>query len=227
MAIPIPPAIAKIAPDGNLTPRQVRRFMIDMVMRNGKPGTGSGHEFMRRRTAMNPWPDLRPILKGIDWAIVGGVATRAYMPERMTGDLDILVHRDDGDTVIAKLKEAGYREGSRLAIPGILMISPEDVEVDVLFGDYPWLIQALAHPFNDPAGYPVIALPYLILLKMNAQRTRDMGDLGTLLGWASDDDLDEVRQVVAKYAPEDAEDLESLIFIGKKERGLPPTSPEG
>jgi hypothetical protein len=73
----------------------------------------------------------------------------------------------------------------------------------------------------------VIALPYLILLKMNAQRTRDMGDLGTLLGWASDDDLDEVRQVVAKYAPEDAEDLESLIFIGKKERGLPPTSPEG
>ena len=81
MATHIPPAIAKIAPDGNLTPRQMRRFMIDMVLRKGKPGTGSGHEFMRRRTAMNPWPDLRPILKEFEWAIVGGVATRAYMPE--------------------------------------------------------------------------------------------------------------------------------------------------
>lgn len=176
---------------------------------------------------MNPWPDLRPILQGIDWVIVGGVATRAYMPERMTGDLDILVHRDDGDAVIAKLKEAGYRESSRLAIPGYLMVSPEGVEVDVLFGDYPWLGKALAHPSKDPAGYPVIALPYLILLKMNAQRTRDMGDLGTLLGWASDVDLDAVRAVLKQYSPEDLEDLESLIFIGKKEQELPPDSKEG
>src|SRR6266487_6119136 len=113
MATSIPPAIAKIAPDGNLTPRQIRRIMIDMAKRNGKPGTGSSVEFMRRRTAMNPWPDLRPILKGIDWAIVGGVATRAYMPERMTKDLDILVHREDEDSVITKLKKAGYRMASR------------------------------------------------------------------------------------------------------------------
>ena len=139
MTTHIPPAIAKIAPDGNLTPRQIRRFMIDMVLRNGKPGTGSSHEFMRRRTAMNPWPDLRHILKGIDWAIVGGVATRAYMPERMTKDLDILVHDDDAEIVIAKLKEAGYRIESQLAIPGVLMLSPEGVEVDVLLGVIPGL----------------------------------------------------------------------------------------
>ena len=176
---------------------------------------------------MNPWPDLRPILKGIDWVIVGGVATRAYMPERMTKDLDILVHQRDGEAVIAKLKDAGYRIESRLAIPGILMLSPEGVEVDVLYGEYPWLGKALKHPAKDSAGYPVIALPYLIILKMNAQRTRDMGDLGTMLGWASDADLDEVRAVVAQYAPEDLEDLEALIFIGKRERELPPDSREG
>ncbi len=88
--LPVPPAIAKIAPDGNLTPCQVRRFMIEMALKRGKPGTGSSHEFMK--TAMNPWPDLRPILKGIQWAIVGGVATRAYMPERTTKDMDIAVH---------------------------------------------------------------------------------------------------------------------------------------
>jgi hypothetical protein len=223
--LPVPPAIAKIAPDGNLTPRQLRRFMIDMVLRRVKPGTGSGHDFMRRRTAMNPWPDLRPILKGIQWVIVGGVATRAYMPERMTKDLDILVHESDGEEVIKKLEQAGYHIVSRLAVPGYLLHSPEGVELDVIFGKYRWLKEALSHPGQDPAGYPVVGLPYLVMMKMSAQRTRDMGDLGTLLGWASDAELDAVRAVVKKYAPEDLEDLESLIFIGKKEQEIPP--PEG
>jgi hypothetical protein len=224
MATHIPPAIAKIAPDGNLTPRQLRRFMIDMVMRNGKPGTGSSHEFMRRRTAMNPWPDLRPILKGLNWAIVGGVATRAYMPERMTKDLDILVHQSDSDTVLQRLEQAGYRIVSRLAVPGYLMTSPDGIELDVLVGNYPWLKKALTHTGRDPAGYPVIKLPYLVLMKMESQRVRDLGDLGTMLGWASDADLDEVRAVVKQYTPEDLEDLESLIFIGKKEQENPPST---
>lgn len=170
---------------------------------------------------MNPWPDLRPILRGIDWVIIGGVATRAYMPERMTKDLDILIHKDDGKAVIARLEKAGYKTVSRLAVPGYLMLSPEDVEVDVIFGDHPWLKTALAHPVKDPAGYPVIGMPYLILLKMAAQRAQDWADASRIMGWASDADLDEVRAVVARYAPEDSEDLESLIFIGKKEQETP------
>jgi hypothetical protein len=43
-----------------------------------------------------------------------------------------------------------------------------------------------------------------------------------MVGWASDAELDEVRAVVAEYSPEDSEDLESLIFIGKKEQEFPP-----
>ncbi len=220
--MPVPPAIAKIAPDGNLTPRQLRRFMIDMVLRRVKPGTGSSHEFMRRRTAMIPWPDLRPILKGIQWALVGGVATRAYMPERTTKDMDIIVHEKDGEEAIKRLENAGYRIASRLAVPGYLMLAPDGTELDVLFGRDTWLKEALENPGKDPAGYPVVGLPYLIMMKMSAQRTRDMGDLGTLLGWASDEALDEVRAVVKKYAPEDLEDLEALIYIGRKEQEIPP-----
>jgi hypothetical protein len=102
------------------------------------------------------------------------------------------------------------------------MLSPEGVELDVLFGNDKWLKKALANPGQDPAGYPVIKLPYLVMMKMNAQRVRDFGDLGTMLGWASDVDLDEVRAVVKQYAPEDLEDLESLIFIGKREQASPP-----
>jgi len=173
---------------------------------------------------MNSWPDLRSILKGIDWMIIGGVATRAYMPERMTKDLDIFVQQSDGEAVIARLKQAGYQVVSKLAIPGYVMLSPEGIEVDVIFGNAAWLKEALSHVASDEAGYPVIALPYLILLKMTAQRAQDWADVSRMLGWASDAKLDEVRAVVARYAPEDAEDLESLIFIGKKEREVPPSA---
>jgi hypothetical protein len=201
--------------------------MIEMVLRRGKPGTGSSHEFMRRRTAMNPWPDLRPILKGIDWAIIGGVATRAYMPERMTKDLDILVHKKDGEAVVKKLEGAGYRIVSPLAVPGYLMLSPDGIELDVLFGNYPWLKEALDTRGNDPVGYPVVRLPYLTLLKLTAQRAQDWTDVSRMLGWASEADLDEVRAVVKRYSPEDLEDLESLIFIGKKEQEIPPQAGDG
>lgn len=171
---------------------------------------------------MNPWPDLRPILKGIPWAIVGGVATRAYMPERMTKDLDILVHQSDSEAVVKRLEQAGYRTASRLAVPGYLLTSPDGIELDVLFGNYPWLKKALADPGQDPAGYPVIKLPYITLMKMAAQRAQDWADVSRMLGWASDADLDEVRAVVKQYAPEDLDDLESLIFIGKREQQSPP-----
>jgi hypothetical protein len=224
---PVPPAIARIAPDGKLTPRQIRRFMIDMLKRRVKPGTGSSHEFMRRRTAMNPWPDLRPILKGIDWAIIGGVATRAYMPERMTKDLDIIIHHANGEEAIKRLEQAGYHSASQLAIPGYLMLAPDGTELDIIFGNHPWLKEALDHPAHDPAGYPVVKLPYLILLKMEAQRAQDWADVSRMLGWASDADLDEVRAAVKQYMPEDVEDLESLIFIGKKEQEYPPSDEMG
>lgn len=171
---------------------------------------------------MNPWPDLRSILQGVDWAIIGGVATRAYMPERMTKDLDILVQQKQGDTVIEKLKQAGYQIASRLAIPGYTMRSPEGIEVDVIFRSDPWLKEAFSKVVFDAAGYPILGLPYLILLKMTAQRAQDLADVTRMLGLASDADLKEVRKVVARYSPQDSEDLESLIFIGRKEQEIPP-----
>jgi hypothetical protein len=66
-------------------------------------------------------------------------------------------------------------------------------------------------------------LPYLILLKMAAQRAQDWADVSRMLGWASDADLDEVRAVMKRYMSEYSEDLESLIFIGKKEQEFPPS----
>ena len=214
----IPPAIAAVAPDGQLTPAQRRRILIDICRRRIRPGTGSSLEFLRRRTAMNPWPDLRPVLQGIPWVVIGAVATRAYMPERATKDLDILVRREDGDEVRKRLEAAGYTFVTHLTVvPGFLVHSPEGVEVDVMLGDDPWLEEALAHPRQDPAGFPVLDLPYLVLVKMESSRAQDVADLSRMLGLASDEELASVRAIVARHAPTEMDDLESLIYLGRFE----------
>ncbi|MFO7537167.1 MAG: hypothetical protein R6X32_03805 [Chloroflexota bacterium] len=43
--VTLPAAIAKIAPDGKLTPRQRRRILLEMALRRVRPGTGSSHEY--------------------------------------------------------------------------------------------------------------------------------------------------------------------------------------
>jgi hypothetical protein len=166
---------------------------------------------------MNPWPDLRPVLRGIPWVVVGAVATRAYMPERATKTLDILVRQEDGDEVRERLNAAGYKIISRLAVPGFLVRAPDGTEVDVILGSYLWLSEALAHIKRDPAGYPVLDLPYLVIMKLAASRLQDTADLSRMLGLAADEELTRVRAVVARYAPDDLADLESLIYLGRFE----------
>ena len=222
--LPIPPQVAAIAPDGNLTPRQRRRLKLKILLRRQRPGTGSAHEFLRRRTAVIEWPDLREILKGIPWVLIGGVATRAYMAERMTKDLDVLVHERDGEEARRRLEAAGYIFLSKLVVPGVLLRSPDGAEIDVIYGRYPWLDKALGHPHHDAAGYPVIALPYLVLLKLWATRDQDWTDITRMLSTATDEQLEEVRAVVKRYSPEDSDDLETMIYLGKREMEMPKQS---
>ncbi len=44
-----------------------------------------------------------------------------------------------------------------------------------------------------------------------------LGDLSRMLGLASDAELARVRQIVARYSPDDLADLESLIYLGRFE----------
>jgi hypothetical protein len=187
-----------------------------------KPGTGSSYEFLHRRTAMQPWPDLRPILSGLPWAVVGAVATRAYMPERATQDLDILAHQRNQKEVIKRLEAAGYRRGAPLTISGFTFYAPDGVEVDVIFGNQRWLDEALAQLHQDPAGYPILALPHLVLLKLEASRTQDLGDIARMLGLASAEEIARVRSMINRYTPDAAEDIESLIYLGQLEMQQPP-----
>ncbi len=174
---------------------------------------------MRERSALYAWPDLRAILKGIRWAVVGAVATRAYMPERMTSDFDILVHHHDGDAALARLNDAGFEVASELSIPGFMLNAPDGTEIDLLLIPFEWLDEALQPDQTDAAGYPVLGLPYLVLMKMETSRPQDLGDLSRMLGLADEDDLTQVRAAVIRHMPDAAEDLESLIYLGRLEMG--------
>lgn len=168
---------------------------------------------------MQQWPDLRGILVGIPWALAGGVATRAYMPERLTQDLDILVRAQDEQEALSRLERAGYLRVERLAIPGHQLRSPQGVEVDLLIGEAGWVDEALGQPAIDGAGYPVLPLAYLVLMKLMSMRAQDWADVSRMLGFASETELDAVRQVVSLHSPVDREDLEALIYLGKREIG--------
>jgi hypothetical protein len=213
----VPPAVAAIAPDGKLTPAQRRRLLLSISLRKQKPGTGSAPEFLRRREAMIVWPDLRTVLQGVRWAVVGAVATRAYMPERMTRDFDILVHFQDGDEALTRLRNDGYQMASELSIPRYTLNAPGGAEIDLHLIPFVWLDEAFQHDHRDAAGFPVLGLPYLVLMKLETSRAQDLADLAKMLGLAADEDLDRIREIVVRHMLDASEDLESLIYLGRLE----------
>ena len=176
------------------------------------------------------WPDLTPVLHPLLWATVGAAATRLYMPERMTQDLDIIVQTTDAAAVRQKLTAAGFRYSGELTIAGSSWTAPDGATIDVLEGAEPWWAQAIvaAQHNRDAQGLPVLPLSYLVLMKFQAGRVQDLADITRMLGQAREEELAAVRQLFASLLPDDMADLESLIALGQLERqtSRPPTSPQ-
>ena len=196
-----------------------RRLLLDMARRRAQPGTGSAREFLEHRSAMARWPDLTPILAGIPWAVVGAVATRAYMPERATQDLGILVAAADREKVRGRLQRAGFLPVLELAIGGMTWRSPEGALVDVIESPAAWVADALRSLRRDPQELPVLDLPYLVLMKVQAGRTQDLADAARMLGAAPEPSRQETRDIFRRWLPDALEDLESLIALGNLEMG--------
>lgn len=200
-----------------MTTRGARRTLIDIALRRQRPGTGS--VLARGDSPVRIWPDLSNVLTGIPWAVCGGVATRNYMPERGTQDLDVLVHQRDLATAEDRLRAHGAEFISPLSIGGSTWRLPGGTPLDVLEGRAPWTEKALrlAAGNRDQQGLPVLTLPYLVLMKMESDRLVDAGDIGRMLGMAGDDARDEVRDVVRTHRSDFLEDLESVIKLGDLE----------
>ena len=199
-----------------------RHRFLALAWRRRRPARlASSAALLASRTARLKWPDLGDVLRGIPWAVCGGVATRLYMPERATVDLDVLIDEGDSATVGDRLEAARFRREGELGIPGSIWRSPDGVEINTIERGDPWVASALdraAHN-RDAQGLPILPLPYLVLMKLEASRGQDLADLLRMLGAAPEEQLQQVRQVVSQYAPGDLQDLESLIQLGRLELG--------
>ena len=164
-------------------------------------------------------PDLGSALRGLRWALTGAAAARLYMPERATVDVDIVVKGSDAGAARDALRAAGYDYRSELSIGGSSWSSPGGVPIDVLELSYPWTDAALEAAARnlDPRGLPVLPLAYLVLMKLDAGRVQDIADITRMLGQADDASLEAVRRALGDYAPEDTDDVESLIALGRME----------
>ncbi|MDY6806270.1 MAG: hypothetical protein SXA11_21035 [Cyanobacteriota bacterium] len=198
-------------------PKNRRKLFIEIGMRRCRPGSGSSREFLQKRTWKRPVTNLKSLIRQTPFVVVGGVATRLYMPERATPNLDILVLNRDATKIYRQLEETGSIKIGKLKISGKSLQLPDNTYLSVIESQEAWVEEAVNNPNIAPDGLPIIGLPYLILMKMKASRSIDMGDLGRMLGGADDKALEKIRKAIKTYLPDAIEDLESLIYLGKLE----------
>ena len=196
---------------------QKRKFFLGLAIKRAKPGSGSSLTFLQKRTWSYPVNSLQSVLKSAPFVVVGGVATRLYMPERMTLDIDILIKANNKNLIYQDLINAQAKKIGELSIAGSQWQLSDNTALDVLEAEDDWVDAALSKPNYSPDKMPVIALPYLVLMKLSASRPQDLADVSRMLGLASEKDLSEVRQVIALYLPTATEDLDGLIALGKLE----------
>ena len=198
-----------------------RRTLIEIAQRHQHPGAGSAPSFLAGRTTERAWTDLTPILSPILWVVVGAAATRLYMPERTTKVLEVAILVRDAQSARQKLTQAGFKYQGESSIGGTTWRAPNGQFIDVIEVREPWWTTALAQAQNNPdaQGLPILLLPHLVLMKFQAGRVQDLADISRMLGQADAHALDAVRELLRQYAPTDMADLESLITLGKMERG--------
>lgn len=168
---------------------------------------------------MKQWPDLTDVLGDLRWATVGGVAIRHYAPERATVDLDVLISSRGAADVRARLRQAGFQYQGELTISGSTWIAPDGTAIDALESEETWVDGALEQALSnrDLQGLPILPLPYFVLMKLRSGRTIDIGDVTRILGMADDTALAAVREVIQQLEPDAAEDIESMIVLGRME----------
>ena len=159
--------------------------------------------------------------------VIGGVATRAYMPERYTKDIGFLVKDCDFAAAREMLRKSGYRKRSDLAFPGSTLglygeaWVKQESEIDVISSEQPWCEHAFRGHVEDQTGLRVIGLPFLVLMKFDAARGVDQGDLTRMLGRLSDERVEEIASLVAMHIddPDSAQEIRQYAQLGRWELG--------
>lgn len=205
------------------TGKDIRRTLLEMAGRRAQPGSGSQSQEMREGRRVYGKTRLCKYLGAVPFVIVGGRATRLYMPERMTLDVDVLVCAADLPAAEAALRSAKCERLGPLTVGGSTWHLPDGDTLDVIALRAPWVAAAIRHAVRDDDGQPCARLRDLVLMKLAAGRVQDLADVSRMLGQASEGDVDETQRAVRRYCPADVADLDSLIALGRLEHhGRPP-----
>lgn len=150
--------------------------------------------------------------EGVRIALAGGNAMQLYGSDRFTTDVDFVA-----DSFITKLPRKGT-----LTFGGTKSRASNDVPIDLIVrtDQYADLYdEALEHARRLPGvPIPVITLPYLGAMKLEAHRGKDLQDLSFILT-ESGVDYKKLRSVVVKHLGEDVgEDLDAYQLSAKWEK---------
>ena len=195
-----------------------RKIYLSLAERRAQPGSGSAPFEVRERASAFAPPQVRRLLGDLPFVIVGGLATRLYMSARMTLDVDVLVRPADLPEAEKALREAGCRKRGPLTIGGSTWTTPDGQELDLIALAATWAEEAVTSAITAPDGQPYVALPYLVLMKLASSRVQDLADISRMLGVADAASIDRTRTLVTRHRPADAEDLESIIRLGRIEQ---------
>ncbi len=117
----------------------LRKQFIALAWKRVRPGSGSHREFLEARTWKHPVTNLKQIVLQTAFVIVGGIATRLYMPERTTLDLDILVLAEDAPLLYRELQQANSQQLGILSIGKTTWQLPDRTMLDVIESGEAWL----------------------------------------------------------------------------------------
>jgi hypothetical protein len=213
--------------------RNRRRFYLDRALR--KRSLGSGSDLHRLMSLPRSTVRLKPedLFGDIPAVVVGGVATRAYAPERHTKDVDFLLDHERFSEADDKLRRAGFLKDRDLLFPNASLglygqaWRRGDELVDILATPQEWGAQALKGQTLDPTGVRVVPLPYLVLMKFDSARGVDQGDLTRILGRLKDAEVEQLIGEVASYScdPSFADDVWQYVQLGRWEWTDPDSGP--
>ena len=206
-----------------------RRFYLDVGLRKRPMGSGSAMDTLMQSPREKLFIIMENLFGDIPAIVAGGVATRAYSPERKTKDIDILISHARYDDAIAGLGPLGWRHDGKLFFRnGLLGLYgsawlKDDQKLNVMATHQPWAEQALSQHSYDQTGLRIIPLPYLVLMKIDSARGIDQGDLTRMLGLLDDAALERVVEVVERHYsdPHGAEDVRQYATLGRLEYWTP------
>ena len=205
--------------------RDRRRFYLDRGLR--KQGWGAGSDL--RRLMELPRDEvaakLESLFGDISAMVVGGVAARAYAPERQTKDVDFLVDHERFAEATTCLGQFSWRKKLDYVFPNTsLSLHGETWEkdgflIDAIATDQEWGTEAFRQPTYDQTGLRVIPLAYLVLMKLDSARGVDQGDLTRMLGRLEDSEVEAIARIVERHShdPQAAYDARQYALLGRME----------